>query len=91
MSQDGRRLARGPGIRQLMDLWDRARRAGASETRQSRRVRLLTGIDELESRALLSLAKVIGPMPAPPSNPTPADETINLQLRNPGRTRHFRN
>ena len=47
--------------------------------------RITLSIDHLESRTLLTVSALIGPVPSSPPGPVPASETLNLQLM-PGAT-----
>ena len=42
--------------------------------------RIALSIDHLESRTLLTVSALIGPVPSSPPGPVPASETLNLQL-----------
>jgi hypothetical protein len=66
-SFDWARKARGRGLRIGMPARRHRRRAANG----------LGGLDELETRTLLSTSGLMGPMPAP----APAQETLNLQLQ----------
>ena len=81
MPQDGRDPARNLGIQRSIEWWERARRAGSTLRRRSRGLRLLPGIDQLETRRMLSLSAVTGPMAAPSPSTAPAQESFNLQLQ----------
>ncbi len=83
MPQHGRDPAWGLGFQRFMGGWANARRAGSTSRRRCRGQRFLLGIDQLETRTLLSLPAVAGPTPAPaPSSATStAQVTFNLQLQ----------
>ncbi len=82
MSHERRRWARSPGIRRLIGDWARARRAAATPRRRCQNARFGVGIDEIETRTMLSSLTIVGPPPLPqPPVSAAADATINLQLQ----------
>jgi subtilisin family serine protease len=92
MRQHGRHPARRLAIQRFIGGSEHPLGAGSTSLRRGRGARCLPGIDELETRTLLSLPAVTGPMPAPsPLTATAtataiAQTTFNLQFQ-PGSAR----
>src|SRR5438552_294472 len=73
MSHHGRRAGRILSFGWFAKPWDRGHRAGSTSGRRRRRTGLWAGPDTLETRTLLSVSAVVGPMPDL--------ETLNVQFQ----------